>query len=93
MAKQANSPTSTTNSMLNESESREEVYDESKSIQAWLKANNCENFSEIIDLWEDNMKYRCWQTQNLKDLKSILEFLNNWPSYKIETGHVLVSVK
>ncbi|TMW41050.1 hypothetical protein DOY81_013870, partial [Sarcophaga bullata] len=71
-------------------ESQEEAYDESKSIQAWLKANNCENFSEIIDLWEDTMKYRCLQTQNLKDLKSILEFLNNWPSYKLETGHELI---
>ena len=82
------------NSTSSESESREEVDNEdSKFIQAWLKSHKCEKFSEIIDLWEDTMKYRCWQMKYLKNLKSIVEFLNNWPSYKLETGHELVSVK
>ena len=65
--------------------------EDNKSIQAWLKSHKCENFSEILDLWEHTMKYRCWQTQNLKDLESILKFLNNWPPYKLETAHELVS--
>ena len=65
--------------------------EDSKCIQAWLKSNNCEDFSEITDLWEDTMKYRWLQTKRLKDLESMREFLNDWPSYKLETGHELVS--
>ena len=80
------------NSASREPESPEEVRDEnSKSLQAWLKSHKCENFSEIIDMWEDTMKYRCWQLKHLKDLDGIREFLNNWPSYKLETAHELVS--
>ncbi|TMW39903.1 hypothetical protein DOY81_015017, partial [Sarcophaga bullata] len=68
-------------------------YDEdSKSIQDWLKSNNCENLSEIIDLWEDTKKYRCSQIENLKDLKSIRAFLSDWPSYKLEKGHELLTM-
>ncbi|TMW40244.1 hypothetical protein DOY81_014677, partial [Sarcophaga bullata] len=39
------------------------------------------------------MKYRWLQTKHLKDLEGIREFLNDWPSYKLETGHELVSVR
>ena len=72
--------------------SREPDEDEdSKSLQVWLKFHKCENFSEIIDLWSDTMKYRCLQIKRLTDFETIREFLNNWPSYKLETGHELVS--
>ena len=93
MAKQtSNTPEVVTDSASREPESREEVHDNgSKSIQAWLKSHKCEHFSEIIVLWEDTMKYRCWQSKHLKDLDSIREFLNRWPSYKLETAHELVS--
>ena len=83
-----------TNSVSREPELCEKVYDEdSKSIQAWLKFHKCENFLEIIGLWEDTMEYRCWQTKHLKDLDSIREFLNNWPTYKLETAHELVGFR
>ena len=82
------------NSTSSESDSQDEVHEEdSQSIQAWLKSHKCENFSEIIDLWDDTMKYRCLQMKNLNNLKTIVEFLNNWPSYKLETGHELVSIE
>ncbi|TMW44910.1 hypothetical protein DOY81_010011, partial [Sarcophaga bullata] len=38
------------------------------------------------------MKYRCWQTKHLKDIQSMREFINNWPSYKLETGHELLTM-
>ena len=83
-----------TNSASREPGSRGEVHDEdSKSIQSWLKSHKCENFSEIIDLWEDTMEYRCRQSKHLKDLDSIREFLHNWPSYKLEAAHELVSFR
>ena len=44
-------------------------------------------------MWEDTMKYRCCQLKHLKDLDGIREFLNNWPSYKLETAHELVSFR
>ena len=97
VAKQANDTSNlkdVINSTSSESESREEVnYKDSKSTQAWLKSHKCENFSEIIDLWEDTMKYRWLQTKRLKDVESMRVFLNDWPSYKLETGNELVSFR
>ena len=81
-----------TNSASREPESREDDKD-NKSIQAWLKFHKCENFSEIIDLWEDTMEYRCRQSKHLKNIDSIREFLNNWPSYKLEAAHELVNFR
>ncbi|TMW39611.1 hypothetical protein DOY81_015308 [Sarcophaga bullata] len=88
MAKQA------TSKVVNNSTSSEpEFHDEdSEAIQAWLKSHKCENLSEIIDLWEDTMKYRFWQMKHLKYFENIREFLNNWPSYKLETGHELLTM-
>uniref|UniRef100_A0A1B0GCA3 Uncharacterized protein n=1 Tax=Glossina morsitans morsitans TaxID=37546 RepID=A0A1B0GCA3_GLOMM len=64
-------------------------------IQNWLKCYKCEDFNEVMDMWDDTLNYRNLQIKYLKanDLESVREFLDSWPSYKLPSGYKLVQEK
>ncbi|KAI9576638.1 uncharacterized protein LOC119642194 isoform X1 [Glossina fuscipes] len=63
-------------------------------IQNWLKCYKCEDFNEVMDMWDDTLNYRNLQIKYLKanDLESVREFLDSWPSYKLPSGYKLFAM-
>uniref|UniRef100_A0A1A9WJW6 Uncharacterized protein n=1 Tax=Glossina brevipalpis TaxID=37001 RepID=A0A1A9WJW6_9MUSC len=63
-------------------------------IQNWLKCHKCEDFNEVMDMWDDTLNYRSLQFKCLKrnDLESVREFLENWQSYKLPNGYKLFAM-
>uniref|UniRef100_A0A1A9ZAT4 Uncharacterized protein n=1 Tax=Glossina pallidipes TaxID=7398 RepID=A0A1A9ZAT4_GLOPL len=63
-------------------------------IQNWLKCYKCEDFNEVMDMWDDTLTYRNLQIKYLKanDLESVREFLDSWPSYKLPSGYKLFAM-